>query len=65
MMKGEYLYETFRSESNKFDQKFTDFLNGKRKDHWKVKDCSYCHEGEKTEMWASCIFERKPLLSLD
>lgn len=64
-MKGEYLYETFNSETDKFDKEFTEFLNKKRKDHWKVKDCSYCHDNDLSKMWASCIFERKPLLNLD
>lgn len=60
MMEGEYIYETFGSDSGSFDQKFTDFLNSKRKDNWKVKDCSYCHDDDNTKMWASCIFERNP-----
>ncbi len=64
-MKGEYLYESFSAESSKFDKNFTNFLNSKRKDHWKVNDCSFCHDDDNTKTWASCIFERKPLLSFD
>ena len=37
-MKGEYLYETFSAESSNFDKAFTDYLNGKRSDHWKGED---------------------------
>lgn len=57
-MTGEYLYETFNSASSEFDKKFTDYLNSKGKDHWKVKSCSFCHDNDQTKMWASCIFEK-------
>lgn len=58
-MEGEYLFETFSSESSDFDKNFTDFLNGKRGDSWKVKSCTYCHDGTANKTWASCIFKRK------
>ena len=58
-MEGEYLHETFSSESGEFDQKFTDFLNSKGGDNWKVKSCTYCHDTVGARTVASCIFKRK------
>jgi hypothetical protein len=58
-MEGEYLDETFSSESGEFDQKFTDFLNSKGGDNWKVKSCTYCHDAVGARTVASCIFKRK------
>jgi hypothetical protein len=57
-MEEKYLYDSFNSKSRLFDKNFTDYLNKKRSDQWKVKDCSFCHDTENEKMWASCIFER-------
>jgi hypothetical protein len=52
-----YKSETFSAMAGSFDQEFSNFLNSKAKDNWKVKSCSYCHDNEKTV--ASCIFKKK------
>ncbi len=57
-MEGKYLYDSFNSKSRLFDKNFTEYLNKKRSDHWKVKDCSFCHDMDNEKMWASCIFKR-------
>lgn len=54
----EYKFETFQADAKSFDREFTDFLNGKSKDSWKVKSCSYCHDDAAKRMFASCIFKR-------
>jgi len=58
-MENEYLHETFSSESSEFDGKFTDFLNSKGRDLWKVKSCTYCHDAPSSRTAVSCIFKRK------
>jgi len=58
-MEKHYLYETFKSESADFDKTFTDYLNEKRSNDWKVKDCSFCHDSDKVTMWSSCLFKHK------
>lgn len=58
-MEGEYHYETFSSESGEFDHSFTDFLNRKSGEDWKVKSCSYCYDAVGSKITASCIFKRK------
>jgi hypothetical protein len=58
-MEKEYLYETFSAESGRFDEEFTNYLNTKRRDFWKVKHCSFCHDNPGGKLWASCIFKRK------
>lgn len=58
-MEAEYLHETFSSESGEFDQKFTEFLNSKGSDNWKVKSCTYCHDAVGQRVSASCIFKKK------
>jgi hypothetical protein len=57
-MEKKYNYESFNAEKGNFDREFTEYLNQKRVDHWKVKDCTYCHDTEHDRMWASCIFKR-------
>ncbi|GBC59777.1 hypothetical protein DENIS_0718 [Desulfonema ishimotonii] len=57
-MSDHYLYENFCAESGMFDQSFTEYLNEKRKDDWKVKTCSYCHDKKNGKTWAGCIFKR-------
>ena len=59
VMEGKYIFESFNSDMNSFDQEFTDYLNNKRSEHWKVKNCSFCHDTEDGKMWASCLFKRK------
>lgn len=55
-MADRYIYETFSSESSKFDKRFSDYLNKKYSEHWKVKTCDFHSEsGEKS---ASCLFKR-------
>ena len=54
-----YLYESFTSESGEFEKNFTDFLNTKLRDHWKVKSCTYCHDATAGRTSAGCIFKRK------
>jgi hypothetical protein len=58
-MENKYLHETFHSGSSDFDQRFTQFLNDKHNENWKVKHCSYCHDSNGSEMWASCLFKKK------
>ncbi len=55
----EYKFETFSADTSSFDQEFSSFLNSKRSDFWKVKNCSYCHDSDSKKLWASCIFKRK------
>lgn len=54
-----YRYETFSARGDKFDKKFTGYLNRKAKNNWRVKQCSYCHDTDSKKMYASCMFERK------
>ena len=56
-MEREYLFETFKSESQSFDRDFTGFLNGKSSEHWKVEHCSFCHDNDGSRLWASCLFK--------
>lgn len=56
-MKNKYLFETFRSNSSDFDGRFTNYLNGKYSDDWKVKHCDF--HSESNEISASCMFKRK------
>lgn len=56
-MPDKYLYESFSSESAEFDQKFSNYLNKKWADNWKVKTCNFCHGTD--EQYASCLFKRK------
>ena len=58
MMHNKYLFETFSSDQTSFDQEFTKYLNERRRDGWKVKDCSYRSEGGSQTM-ASCLFKMK------
>ncbi len=57
-MDDRYLFETFGADPGIFDRDFTGFLNGKRRDGWKVKECSYCHGGEGEKTYASCLFKK-------
>jgi hypothetical protein len=57
-MENEYKYETFGSDASSFDQDFTNYLNRQRSESWKVKHCSYCHDGDAKKLFASCIFKR-------
>jgi hypothetical protein len=57
-MNYHYNYETFSADSSEFDHKFTDYLNRKGADRWRVKHCSYCHDSDNTKMHAACMFER-------
>lgn len=58
MTHEKYRFETFGSDQIKFDEEFTRYLNDRRGDGWKVKECSYRHEGGSKTM-ASCLFEKK------
>ncbi len=58
MMHDKYIFETFSSDQMSFDQEFTKYLNERRRDGWKVKDCLYRHEGGNQTM-ASCLFKMK------
>ena len=58
-MESQYLFETFNSDSGSFDQDFTSYLNAKRQEAWKVKNCTYCHDQDTKRLWASCLFKRK------
>ena len=58
-MDSRYTFETFSSESGSFDREFTNYLNNKAKENWKVKHCSYCHDSIGSKMSASCLFKRK------
>lgn len=58
-MSYHYSYETFSAAAGEFDEKFTDYLNRKGSDDWRVKHCSYCHGSEDSRMYASCMFERE------
>ncbi len=57
-MEHEYHFETFAGDGLAFDTAFTDFLNRKRAEGWKVKDCYVCRGGEGSRTYASCIFKR-------
>ncbi len=57
-MENEYKFETFSSDASSFDQDFTNFLNSRRSESWKVKTCSYCHDNDMKKLFASCIFKR-------
>ena len=56
-MERRYLHESFRSNQSEFDQRFSDYLNDKSSDRWKVKDCTYSTEGD--EKIAACLFKGK------
>ncbi len=58
-MEDQYKFETFSSGSDSFDQDFTNYLNSKGNDSWKVKNCTYCHDNEMKKIYASRIFKRK------
>lgn len=53
--KGRYFYDTFSAENDRFDGMFTDYLNKKYGDGWKVKGCQYHMDGGKR--LAHCIFK--------
>ena len=55
-MSDRYMYETFRSESSEFDKRFSDYLNKKYSEHWKVKTCDFHSESDGKS--ASCLFKR-------
>ncbi len=57
-MEGQYKFETFSADSASFDQEFSNFLNNKAGDAWKVKTCSYCHDNDMKKLYASCIFKK-------
>ena len=57
-MNDAYRYETFRAEPEHFNTKFTQYLNERHSEDWRVKDCSYCHDTSNQHMYASCLFER-------
>jgi hypothetical protein len=57
-MEESYLYESFAADRGAFDSEFTSYINAKRRDHWKVKQCSFCHQDD-GKTWASCLFKRK------
>jgi hypothetical protein len=54
----EYKFETFKADASSFDQEFTNFLNSKSSESWKVKTCTYCHDEMAKTTHASCIFKR-------
>jgi hypothetical protein len=56
-MKNKYLFETFKSSSSDFDHQFTNYLNDKYSDAWKVKHCEFLDSSD--EKSASCMFKRK------
>jgi hypothetical protein len=58
-MEDHYKFETFSSDSSSFDQDFSNFLNSKCAESWKVRNCSYCHDNDMKKTYASCIFKRK------
>jgi hypothetical protein len=55
-MADRYIYETFRSESSDFDRRFSEYLNGKYSENWKVKSCDFHSESD--EKSASCLFKK-------
>ena len=58
-MDQDYKFETFKADASSFDLEFTNFLNSKSNESWKVKSCSYCHDDMGKQTYASCIFKRK------
>jgi hypothetical protein len=58
-MSEDYKFETFQGDSSSFDREFTNFLNNKSSESWKVKSCSYCHDDAARKTYASCIFKKK------
>ena len=57
-MSYSYKYETFRAGDGEFSSKFTDYLNLRASEGWRVKHCNYCHGKESNKMYASCMFEQ-------
>ena len=53
-----YQYETFRADSAEFDKQFTQYLNIRGSERWRVKDCTYCHSSKDGKRYASCLFEK-------
>lgn len=58
-MEDKYKFETFSADAGSFDREFSSFLNGKSREDWKVKSCSYCHSNDNLKVYASCLFKRK------
>jgi len=58
-MEDDYKFETFNADASSFDREFTNFLNSRSSESWKVKSCSYCHDDLGKKTYASCIFKRK------
>ena len=56
-MPDKYLYETFSYGSSEFDRRFTDYLNEKWTDNWKVKHCDFSYGTD--EKSASCLFKQR------
>jgi hypothetical protein len=54
-----YKYETFRAESDEFNDKFTEYLNLRASENWRVKHCNYCHGSTDGKMYASCMLEKE------
>lgn len=57
-MEDQYKFETFSADASSFDQDFSNYLNSKASESWKVKTCGYCHDNDMRRLWASCIFKR-------
>jgi hypothetical protein len=53
--KGRYFYDSFSADAGKFGGLFTDYLNQKYGDGWKVKGCDYHMDGGRSS--AHCIFK--------
>ena len=58
-MSFQYSYETFRADSGNFNKDFTQYLNERGSEKWRVKHCSYCHGTKDGKLYASCMFERE------
>jgi hypothetical protein len=57
-MRYTYKYETFRADSGVFDREFTQYLNERASQEWRVRHCNYCHGSQDGKMHASCMFEQ-------
>ena len=58
-MEGEYYFEAFRSDIDKFDKNFADYLICRRQEGHYVKNCTFFRDDERPRKWATCHFERR------
>jgi hypothetical protein len=57
-MVKEHKQEVFRAGSASFERDFAGFVISRHRDHWRVKNCTFFHDGNRMKSWGSCTFER-------